>query len=85
MTDFDKKYQEAVREAKENVKSPKDIQYPDLDSNLAPIKTHVSLKFNFEIDFEFWAITPALNINLHSRTFEIEWLCFAIYIDKHEN
>jgi hypothetical protein len=42
------------------------------------------------IDFQFWAIIPALNINLHSNTIEFEWLCVAIYwdfvnIDKNIN
>jgi len=31
-------------------------------------------------DLKFWAILPALNINLHSKNFEFEWLCLGIYI-----
>ncbi len=33
------------------------------------------------IDIKFIAIIPALNINLHSKSLEFEWLIFAIYID----
>lgn len=41
---------------------------------------------NFDIDFKFWALLPAFNINIHSPGFEIEWLCFALYVDiKKEN
>jgi hypothetical protein len=36
---------------------------------------------SFEVDFDFIAILPAVNLNFHSNTFEIEWLCFAIYVD----
>lgn len=36
---------------------------------------------SFEYDPHFWAIIPAININLHSSTLEFEWLCFAMYID----
>lgn len=61
-----------------------DIHIPDLDENLEPIKTKVILVFNFDIDFKFWAIMPAINLNFHSSTFEFEFLCFAIYIDKKE-
>lgn len=37
---------------------------------------------NVDIDFKFWAIIPAININFHSFSLEIEWLCLAIYVDK---
>lgn len=42
-----------------------------------------SIVFNIEVfyDTEFWAILPAINLNLHSKTLEFEWLCFGIYID----
>lgn len=39
------------------------------------------INLNFDLDFHFWAIVPALNLNFHSKTFEFEWLCFALYID----
>jgi hypothetical protein len=40
-----------------------------------------NLKFNFDVDTKFWALLPAVSINLHSHSFEIEWLCLALYID----
>jgi hypothetical protein len=36
---------------------------------------------NFVIDTNFWAILPAININLHCPALEIEWLCLGIYVD----
>lgn len=43
-----------------------------------------SLKIDFEIDIKFWS-TGALNINAHSKSLELEFLCFGIYISKsHE-
>lgn len=47
-----------------------------------PYRNSQGFKIIFGVDCGFWAITPALNINLHSNTFEFEWLCFSIYIDK---
>jgi hypothetical protein len=44
------------------------------------VRRRFSLTFDFDIDFKFFAILPALNINLHSKHIEIEWLCFALYI-----
>jgi hypothetical protein len=41
----------------------------------------LNLNISFEFDYKFWAIIPAFNLNLHSKTFEIEWLCFAVYFD----
>ncbi len=37
--------------------------------------------FNFDFDIKFFAIIPAINLNFHSITLEIEWLFFGIYID----
>ena len=34
------------------------------------------------IDLKFWALFPAVNINLHSKELEIEWLCFAMYFSS---
>lgn len=36
---------------------------------------------NFNTDFKFFAILPAININLHMKTFEIEWLFWGFYIE----
>ncbi len=40
--------------------------------------------YKIDIDFDicFWALFPAININLHSREFEFEWLCLGVYIGK---
>ena len=43
----------------------------------------ISLKI--DIDFtpkSFWAIVPAININVANRKLEFEWLCFGFYIGK---
>lgn len=37
------------------------------------------LQIDIDVDFLFWAILPALNINLHSRNLEFEWLCIGLY------
>lgn len=36
---------------------------------------------NITWDTSFFAILPAININLHSKTLEFEWTCLGIYID----
>ena len=35
----------------------------------------------FSIDTEFIAFLPAINLNLHSKSLEFEWLIFGIYLD----
>lgn len=63
---------------------PEIIQAESILSRIKIPKNGVklSLIIDIELDFEFWAITPAFNINLHSRNFEFEWLCIGIYIGK---
>ena len=46
-----------------------------------------SRKLSFMIELEitpktFWALLPAINLNMHSKELEIEWLCIGIYISK---
>ena len=36
---------------------------------------------SYVFDRRFFAILPALNINMHSRTLEFEWLFFGVYLD----
>ena len=36
-------------------------------------------RFQIDIDFKFWAIIPAFNLNLHSFDLEFEWLFLGIY------
>ncbi len=38
--------------------------------------------YKIDIDIRFWALFPAININLHSREFEFEWLCLGVYTGK---
>lgn len=40
---------------------------------------------NIVFNTQFWAIIPALNINLHSKELEFEWLCLGVYIGKKED
>ena len=36
---------------------------------------------SFEVDFKFWS-TGAVNLNIHAKELEIEFLCFGIYFGK---
>lgn len=40
-----------------------------------------SIELSLSIDFKFWALFPALNINIHSKSLEFEWMCFGFYLD----
>ena len=42
----------------------------------------ITIQTDIDIDPKFWALLPALNINLGSKQFEFEWLCLGIYIGK---
>lgn len=43
----------------------------------------INININIIIDYKFWAITPAINLNFHNGfVFEVEWLCLGIYISK---
>lgn len=37
-------------------------------------------RWAFEITPKFWALIPAVNINLWTQELEFEWLCFGFYI-----
>jgi hypothetical protein len=39
-----------------------------------------NINIDFDTDFKFFAIIPAININLHSKSLEIEWLFWGLYI-----
>ena len=41
----------------------------------------IGVSATFVVDVRFWALTPAINLNFHSFSFEIEWLCFGLYLD----
>jgi hypothetical protein len=44
--------------------------------------TFLKLNINLDWDWKFFAILPALNINIHSKSLEFEWLFLGVYIDK---
>ena len=44
-------------------------------------------RISFKVDVDitpnsFWAIIPAININISSKSLEFEWLCIGIYVSK---
>lgn len=41
-----------------------------------------SFKIDFDLDLQFWHLVPSVNINLHTRNLEFEWLCFGIYAGR---
>lgn len=41
--------------------------------------TRKKINIDFDFDLKFFAILPAININLHSKGLEFEWLFFGIY------
>lgn len=43
------------------------------------------LKVDFDVDYNFFAILPALNINLHSKEIEFEWFYFGLYIGINQD
>lgn len=43
-----------------------------------------TLKIDIDFDVQFWALLPAININLHNYEFEFEWLCFEFYFGKQK-
>jgi len=43
-----------------------------------------SFKIDCDLDVGFWHLVPSININLHSREIEFEWLCIGIYIHKEK-
>ena len=38
----------------------------------------------FEYDWKFFAILPSLNVNLHSKSLELELFFFGLYVDKYK-
>ncbi len=39
----------------------------------------IKIEINIVLNLEFWALIPAVNINLHSKELEFEFLCFGFY------
>lgn len=49
------------------------------------IMKRISLRIDIDLTPKsFWAILPAININVSSKSLEFEWLCIGIYIFKNE-
>ena len=44
-----------------------------------------SIVIDFDVDVKFWHLIPSVNINLHSRELEFEWLCLGIYATTERN
>ncbi len=51
---------------------------------MAELKEGFSIRTTFFLDLKFWS-TGCLNINLHSKELEIEFLCFGLYFAKLNN
>lgn len=43
-----------------------------------------TFKIDIDFDVQFWALLPAININLYNHEFEFEWLCFGFYFGKQK-
>jgi hypothetical protein len=56
--------------------------FEDISFKEVKQRKEIILEVAINLDLHFWAILPALNINLHSKEFEFEWLCIGIYIGK---
>ena len=41
---------------------------------------YIVVTVHLNLDFKFWALLPAININRHMRELEFEWLCLGFYI-----
>ena len=42
-------------------------------------RKRLTITTNVDIDFKFWSLIPSININMHYRMLEFEWLCIGIY------
>lgn len=40
----------------------------------------VIFSVDVQVDLKFWALLPAININLHGHELEFEWLFLGVYI-----
>jgi hypothetical protein len=51
------------------------------ESHSTPSAKTYQMRISFELDKGFITIWPAISLNLHSKTIEINWLVFGMYID----
>jgi len=52
------------------------------EEDTTPDIKRASFHIDTEYDKKFWNLLPTIALNLHSKSLEISWLCFSIYIDK---
>ena len=78
--EFEKKNKENYTKPKEWTSVDEIINKEQL--NLHDVMCSKFLVFDFKKDIKFWALMPCVNINLHSKEFELEWLCFGLYVRK---
>lgn len=67
---------------KEALQQPPAVNWNKVQDNVHQriVRHSCNLRINFDFDFKFIAIIPAININRHSKEFEIEWLFWGLYI-----
>ena len=58
-----------------------DLGLNEIEKAHSPSAKSYQIKISFELDKKFITIWPAISINLHSKTIEINWIVFGIYID----
>ena len=43
-------------------------------------RKRLTVRIDIDLDLQFWALFPAININRHMHELEFEWLCFGVYM-----
>lgn len=66
-----------------DVEIDENFTFEELD--VKPKIRRVSFCIDIEVDFRYWNILPVVALNFHSKTLEIQWLCFGLYIEKNRN
>lgn len=51
-----------------------------MEMNAVDFLGYIVVTVHMNLDFKFWALLPAININRHMRELEFEWLCLGFYI-----
>ena len=66
---------------------PYNIKFDWSDKDFTTVPFHIEKRKRLEIlwDWKFFAILPALNINIHSKSFEFEWLFLGVYLNFWKN
>jgi hypothetical protein len=42
----------------------------------------MSFKLDIDIDWKYWVLFPALNLNFRTGRLEFEFLCFGFYLNR---